>query len=65
MQVKSASSGTSAKPQAAHIRYSKTIPQMTTKSITCFLEHLSEWNTTCTVTPVGKFTKTASLIISH
>ena len=38
---------------------------MTTKTITAFVDHLSEWNTTGTVTPVEKFTETASLIISH
>ena len=38
---------------------------MTTKTITAFVDHLSEWNTTGTVTPVEKFTKAASLIISH
>ena len=38
---------------------------MTTKTITAFFDHLSEWNTTGTVTPKEKFTEAASLIISH
>ena len=65
MQVKSASSQASAKPQLVFIHKSITIPQMTTKTITAFVDHSSEWNTTGTVTPVEKFTEAASLIISH
>ena len=65
MQVKSASSQTSAKTQAVLIHDSITIPQLTTRTITAFVEHVSEWNTTGTVTPVEKFTETASLILSH
>ena len=65
MQVKSASSQASFKPQAVLIHDSITIPQMTTKTITAFVDHISEWNTTGTVTPVEKFTEAASLIISH
>ena len=65
MQVKSASSQASAKPQLVLIHDSITIPQMTTKTITAFVDHVSEWNTTGTVTPVEKFTEAASLIISH
>ena len=65
MQVKSALSQTSAKPPAVLIRDSITKPQMTTKAIAAFVDHLSEWNTTGTVTPVEKFTEAASLIISH
>ena len=38
---------------------------MTTKTITAFVDHLSEWNTTGAVTPVENFTETASLIISN
>ena len=53
------------KPPTGFIHDSITIPQMTTKTITAFVDHLSEWNTTGTVTPVGKFTETASLILSH
>ena len=38
---------------------------MTTKTITAFVDHPSEWHTTGTVTPVGKFTEAVSLLISH
>ena len=65
MQVKSASSQASAKPQLVLIHVSIIIPQMTTKTTTAFVDHSSGWNTTGTVTPVEKFTKSASLIISH
>ena len=65
MQVKSALSQASVKPQAVFIHDNTTIPQMTTKTSTAFVDHNSEWNTTGTVTPVEKFTETASLIISH
>ena len=65
MQVKSALSQTSTKPQAVLIHDNIKIPQMTTKTITAFVDHISELNTTGTVTPVEKFTKNASLIISH
>ena len=65
MQVKSASSQASAKRQPVLIHDSITIPQMTTKTITAFFDHSSEWNTTGTVTPMEKFTEAASLVISH
>ena len=65
MQVKSALNQTSAKPQAVLIHGSIIIAQMTIKTITDLVDLLSEWNTTGTVTPVEKFTKAASLIISH
>ena len=65
MQVENASSQASAKPQPVLIHDSITIPQMTTKTITAFVDHSSEWNTTSTVTPVEKFTEAARLIISH
>ena len=35
------------------------------KTITAFVDHPSEWNTTWTMTPMEKFTETASLLISH
>ena len=38
---------------------------MTTKAIAAFVDHISEWNTTGTLTPVENFTGTTSLIISH
>ena len=65
MQVKSALNQTSTKLQEVLIHDNITIPQMTTKTITAFVDHVSEWNTTGTVTPVEKFTETASVIISH
>ena len=65
MEAKNASSGTSAKPQAVLIHDSITVTPMTTKTIRAFFDHLSEWNTTGTVTPKEKFTETASLIISY
>ena len=49
MQVRSALSQTSAKLQAVFIHDNITIPQMTTKTITAFVDHVSEWNTTGTV----------------
>ena len=65
MQVKNALTQTSAKPQAVLIHDKITIPQMTTKTITAFVDHVLEWNTTGIVIPVEKFAETASLIISH
>ena len=38
---------------------------MTTKTITAFVDDPSDWNITCTVTPLAKLTETASLPISH
>ena len=38
---------------------------MTTKTITAFVDRLSEWNTTGIETPVEKFAETAGLIISY
>ena len=58
-------SQTNAKRHAVLITDNITIPQMTTKTITAFVDHVSEWNTTGTVTPVEKFTESASLILSH
>ena len=65
MQVKSALSQTSAKPEPVLIQANITIPKMTTRTLTAFVDHFSEWNTTGTVTPVEKFTEAATLIISH
>ena len=64
-QVKSVSSGTSARPQNILIQDSITVPPMTRKTITASADQSSKWNTTGTVTPVEKFTEAASLIISH
>ena len=65
MQVKSASSGASAKPQVVLIHDNITVPPMTAEKITAFVDHLWEWNTTGTVTPVEKFAEAASRIISQ
>ena len=65
MQVKSVLSLASAKLQLVLIHDSITIPQMTTKTITAFVDRSSEWNTTGTATPVEKFTEAASLMKSH
>ena len=64
-QVKSVSKQTRAKPQVSLLYDCITIPQMTTRTSKAFVDHLSERNTTGTVTPVEKLTETASLMISH
>ena len=65
MQVKTASSETTTKPQPVITDEAPTIPPTTTKTITAFIDHPSKWNTTGTVTPLEQFTETASLLISH
>ena len=65
MQVKTASSEPTNKPQPVITDKTLTIPPATTKTITAFIDHPSKWNTTGTVTPLEKFTETASLLISH
>ena len=65
MQVKTASSEITTKPQPVITDEALTIPPTTTKTITAFIGHPSKWNTTGTVTPLEKFTETASLLISH
>ena len=65
MQVKSASNETTTKPQPVIMDADLTIPPATTKTVTAFIDHPSKWNTTGTVTPLEKFTETASLVISH
>ena len=65
MQVKTASSETTTKPQPVITDEALTIPPMTTKTITTFIDHPSKRNTTGTVTPLEKFTETANLLISH
>ena len=57
MQVKSALSQMSANPQAVLNHDSITIPSMTTITITAFADHLTEGNTTGTITPVEKTQK--------
>ena len=65
MQVKTASSETTTKPQPVITDEALKIPPTTTKTITAFIDHPSNWNTTGTVTPLEKFTETASLLISQ
>ena len=65
MQVKTASSETTTKPQPVNMDEDLTIPTATTKKVTAFIDHPSKWKTTGTVTPLEKFTETASLLISH
>ena len=65
MQVKTTSSETTTKPQPVIMDEDLTIPPATTKTVTAFIDHPSKWKTTGTVTPLEKFTETASLLISH
>ena len=65
MRAEIAAIETSDKTQPVRIHDSTTVPPMTTKTITAFVDHPSKWHTTGTVTPVGKFTEAASLLISH
>ena len=65
LQVRTASSETTTKPQPVITDDTLTIPPMTTKTITAFIDHPSKWNTTGTVTPLEKFTEIAKLLISH
>ena len=65
MQVKTASSETTTKLQPVIMDADLTIQPTTTKTVTAFIDHPSKWNTTGTVTPLEKFSETASLLISH
>ena len=65
MQAKNAAIETSAKSQPVPIHDNTTVAPMTTKTIKAFNDHPSEWHTTGTVTPVGKFIEAASLLTSH
>ena len=65
MLVKKAAIETTAKPQLVLIQDNTTVPPMTTKTITAFVDHSSKWHTTGTVTLVEKCTEAASLLISH
>ena len=51
MPARNAAIATSAKPQPFLIQDNTTVPPMTTKTITAFVYHPSEWHTTATVTP--------------
>ena len=65
MQVKTASSETTTKPQPVITGETLTIPPLMTKTITAFIDPPSKWNITGTVTPLEKFMDTANLLISH
>ena len=65
MQVKTASSETTTKPQPVIMDEDLTLPPATTKTVTALIDLPSKWKTTGTVTPLEKFTETASLLISH
>ena len=66
MQAKTTSNETTAKPQPVITDDALKIPPRTIKTITAFVNHPSEWNTTGTVTPFEKFKfrETASLLTS-
>ena len=65
MQVRTASSETTTKPQPVITDEALIVPPTTTKTIIAFIDHPSKWNTTGTVTPLEKFTETANLLVSH
>ena len=65
MQAKNAAIEESAKPSPVHFLDNTAVPPMTTKTVTAFADHPSEWHTTGTMTPVEKFTQAASLLKSH
>ena len=65
MEDKNVASEASAKPQPVFIQDNTTVTPMTTKTVTAFVDHPSEWHTTGTVTQVGKFTGAASLLVFH
>ena len=57
MQVKTASSETTTKPQPVIMDEDLTIQPATTKTVTAFIDHPSKWETTGTVTPLGSLPK--------
>ena len=65
MQVITASSETNTKPQPVITYDALTIPPLTIKTNTAFVDQPSKCKTTGTVTPLEKFTEAASLLISH
>ena len=64
IQVQSAAREMSAKFQAVFLHDIIAVPLMTTTTITAFVDHSSEMNTIGTVTPVGRITEAARLLIS-
>ena len=65
MRAKNAAIETSPKIQTVLTQDNTTVPPMTTKTITAFVDHPSERHTTGTVTTVEKFAEAASPLISH
>ena len=65
MQVKTTSSKTTNKPQPIITDEALIIPPTTTRTIRAFTDHPSKWRTRGIVTPLEKFTETASLLISY
>ena len=65
MEVEAASSELTTKPQPVVTDDALTIPPPTTKTTRAFVDHPSKWNKTGNVTPLEKFTETASLLIPH
>ena len=65
MQVKTALSEKTTKPQPVIADNASMIRPTTTRTITAFVDHPSKCSTTGTVTPLEKFTETARLAISH
>ena len=63
-QAKNAASKISAQVHFVLAGVTLTIPPMTTKLITAFVDYPSQWTTTGTETPLEKFTEAASLLIS-
>ena len=57
LQFKDAASETSAKLQSVLTEDTLALPPRTTKTITAFVDHPSEWNTTGTVTLLDKLRK--------
>ena len=65
MQVRSAASKIRAEPHSILSGNTLTIPPRTTKLISTFVDHPSEWNKTGTLTPLERLPETASLLTSH
>ena len=65
MQIMSAAGETIANIQSLLNDDTLTEPPRTTKTITSYVDHPSDWKRTSTVTPPEKFTETISLLICH
>ena len=65
MPVQSSARKTSAKSQSDLTGDILTKPPRTAKTITAFVGHRSEWNTTGAETPLEKYNETAHLLISR